>query len=181
MSRISTTVCFLSQCTIAVLIYVYFFMFSPNVGTFLGERRMTPDIKTPLGKSSKYFGLKEIGHLRTVTNVSNSAVGRYPLKQTIQKSFYDIAVISMTRYWYSHSTLPREIRCNSTKTSILIRRATEEEDNIKRADILIFAANFPNVFNWTSLQLLRHSWQLWVHTTEESPFTSLSICPLKTI
>ncbi|KAJ8033764.1 Glycoprotein 3-alpha-L-fucosyltransferase A [Holothuria leucospilota] len=84
----------------------------------------------------------------------------------------------MSEHWYKVYTLPREIRCNAnSNSSILIRKAPGDDDSITQADILIFAGKTLGYHDWTQLQRLRHSRQLWVHTTEESPFTSFLICP----
>ncbi|KAJ8033765.1 Glycoprotein 3-alpha-L-fucosyltransferase A [Holothuria leucospilota] len=142
---------------------------------------MVPFKQKSFYKSSRYFELKGIGNkTRIFTKASNNTISRCNPEETIHKSYsYDVAVVSMTRYWYSHSILPRKIYCKNTNTSILIRKATDEdEDNIRRADILIFSNHdFRDSINWTKLRRLRHGRQLWVHTTGESPYVSLSTCP----
>ncbi|KAJ8033769.1 Glycoprotein 3-alpha-L-fucosyltransferase A [Holothuria leucospilota] len=135
----------------------------------------------PFRKYSNCFGSKDyIGHRRrTLANTSNNTINSYTLHmQTMQKSyFYDIAIVSMSPVWFTYFTSPREIYCHSTNTSILVRKAIDDEDIITRADILIFSTQFNRVYNWTKFQRLRHSEQLWVYTTEESPFTSLKMYP----
>ncbi|XP_071853151.1 glycoprotein 3-alpha-L-fucosyltransferase A-like [Apostichopus japonicus] len=91
---------------------------------------------------------------------------------------YRVEAFPSEGHWTNKLQLPKLISCGGRQPrSVLIEQASHWTNNTQKADILIFSGAINCEDIWLELESKRQPNQIWVFTTEESPFTSRDSVP----
>ncbi|PIK51336.1 putative alpha-(1,3)-fucosyltransferase 5-like [Apostichopus japonicus] len=95
-----------------------------------------------------------------------------------EKVDYRVEAFPSEGHWTNKLQLPKLISCGGRQPrSVLIEQASHWTSNTQKADILIFSGAINCEDIWLELESKRQPNQIWVFTTEESPFTSRDSVP----
>lgn len=94
-----------------------------------------------------------------------------------QNYTHKMVVVKMAEFWSKKYIEPRTVYCPQHNQTVLAISSNGDIFQTCSADIVVIAGVLKSASQWAQLQFLRTVDQIWVHTTEESPFNTRRVCP----